>query len=199
MPLTHTQTGIIGASIASFIALSMLILLLFLRGRVPFTFSRSNPSSNSPLPTSTKQSFSRGILARKQSDSSSDMIEGEYEKYGELYVAPNQRPTVMALDIMMRSLLVTGLSGRAKKNDEPQSDGAVGAKVGEKEEENKTQRKTVRFQMEPERADNPHAEAETQIKDERRPLETREADEIAVDPMSFSFGSGKAMARLYRS
>tara|TARA_R110002003_G_scaffold58_18_gene5231 strand:- start:8264 stop:8908 length:645 start_codon:yes stop_codon:yes gene_type:complete len=117
MAVSYTQTGIIGASIAGLVLFSMLVLLIYLRGRVPFTFSRSNSPSATPSPTS--QAIRRVILARIQSDSSSDLVEGEYEKYGELYVAPNQRPTVMAFDIMMRCLLVTGLSGRAKKVDEP--------------------------------------------------------------------------------
>jgi hypothetical protein len=117
MAVSYTQTGIIGASIAGLVLSSMLVLLIYLRGRVPFTFSRSNSPSATPSPTS--QAIRRGILARIQSDSSSDLVEGEYEKYGELYVAPNQRPTVMAFDIMMHCLLVTGLSGRATKVDEP--------------------------------------------------------------------------------
>jgi hypothetical protein len=117
MPVSYTQTGIIGASIAGCVLFSMLVLLIYLRGRVPFTFSRSNPPSATPSLTS--QAIRRGFFARMQSDCSSDLVEGEYEKYGELYVAPNQQPTVMAFDIMMRCLLVTGLPGRAKKVDEP--------------------------------------------------------------------------------
>jgi hypothetical protein len=47
-------------------------------------------------------------------------IDGEYEKYGELYIAPNKQPTIAGLEIITKMLMVTGLPGRAKMADPSQ-------------------------------------------------------------------------------
>ncbi|KAH7084112.1 hypothetical protein FB567DRAFT_550144 [Paraphoma chrysanthemicola] len=144
MPLIPTRINIIIASLSAFIILAILLTLILLRGRVPFTFSRSNPPSALPMhtpraknphhrtwrtwPTSislTLSSFGGGEKEstenrenREGSKGSEDVeVEGEYEKYGDLYVPPDKQPTILALDIIMRCLLATGLPGRARVGD----------------------------------------------------------------------------------
>jgi hypothetical protein len=50
---------------------------------------------------------------------------GKYEKYGELYIAPDKQPTVAALDIMTRMLMVAGLPQKARVSDSSSSSSAA--------------------------------------------------------------------------
>jgi hypothetical protein len=107
MSSSHTKTGIIVAGISSAVVIALCIGIIMLKGRLPFTFSPRNPPCARDIELASPQ------------------IHGEYEKYGELYVAPDKHPTVAALDIMTRMLIVTGLPPKATVSDSSSSSRAA--------------------------------------------------------------------------
>jgi hypothetical protein len=103
MSSSHNQTNIIVAGISGAVVLALCIGIIMLKGRLPFTFSRYN------------------LPCVRDIEIASSPTDGEYEKYGELYVAPDKQPTVAALDIMTRMLMVTGLPPKATVSDSSSS------------------------------------------------------------------------------
>ena len=85
MALTTTQTGAIVAGCAGAIIGIICITMIVTRDRNCFTFPRRHP----PVPPT---------------DIESQVPSSEVEKYGELYVPPDRRPTVVGLDIINRTL-----------------------------------------------------------------------------------------------
>jgi hypothetical protein len=103
MSSSHNQTNIVVAGISGAVVLALCIGIIMLKGRLPFKFSRHNPPCVRDI------------------ELGSPPTDDEYEKYGELYVAPDKQPTVAALDIMTRLLIVTGLPPKATTSDPPSS------------------------------------------------------------------------------
>ncbi|KAH7071829.1 hypothetical protein BKA63DRAFT_492500 [Paraphoma chrysanthemicola] len=237
MSLSHIQTNILVASLSGSIIVVVFITLVLLRGRVPFTFSRSNPPSTHPTPTPpAKKPPHRGWLAWLQNnpvtsstltsaekdstdDTSEDTddgeVEGAYEKYGELYVPPNKQPTVIALDIIMRCLLATGLPGRTTFGSVTKPETAVvrdGGFEGASVMENGHAAGPPKVSLDLERPVSfspeeyveitlsPIRPAKMERKDEIADsvLEQSREDELVVDPIAGGFGRGEGMARMYR-
>jgi hypothetical protein len=99
MALSYNNTGIIVASVSGAIVVALCVAFVLLKGRLPFTFSPPTPSCVRDIEADLTSTY------------------GEYEKYGELYIAPDKQPTVAALDIMTRMLLVIGLPQKARVSD----------------------------------------------------------------------------------
>lgn len=122
MGLTYTQGGILGASISAGTIVIICITLFVWRTNLPFTFSRRNP----PCTDLEMQKLDAEVQYRvnnlnRNSMLSSKSIAGEYTQYGELFVPPDKRCMDMALDIMTRMLMVTGLPGKASPIAAPAS------------------------------------------------------------------------------
>jgi hypothetical protein len=215
MSSSHTKAGIIVAGISGAVVLALCIGIIMLKGRLPFTFSRRNPP------------YVRDI------EIASSPTDGEYKKYGELYVAPDKQPTVAALEIMTRILIVTGLPPKATVSDSSSSSRTVveakalpricltrpdrdsldtldsrGMPVGLGAEAQVLRhaiakdRRIVEDMRDATRRmsanQNCSSEKIEVVEDgERKSGETQE-EEMMVDPLSFSFGSGQSMAELYR-
>jgi hypothetical protein len=158
---------------------------------------------------------------------------GDFEKYGELYIAPDQRPTVAGLNIITQILMVTALPSRARPLQQcPPSPET--AKTPDLEPNRTNTRSHSPKRSEPETANIvPRvAGAEAQLSQHALAAEERlienmrkatlhlksshtrgessavmaqeesgmsEGDYVALDPMSFIFGSGRSMAKLYRN
>ncbi|KAF1913094.1 hypothetical protein BDU57DRAFT_581590 [Ampelomyces quisqualis] len=191
------QTVIIVISIAAAIIITVCICIIIFKGSLPFTFSRRQ------TPTSRFDAAN---------DLEQDLTEGVYKNYGKLYVAPDKQPTVAALDIMTRILICPCLPGSAKIAMSEKRTGtlphvsvqrldlksgvsspSVGA--GELAQKNERccfdERETRRsFKAERIRAGQWAIVEKESI--------WNEDDEIVLDPRSFSFGSGKSIAELYR-
>ncbi|KAH3911911.1 hypothetical protein HBI56_137530 [Parastagonospora nodorum] len=102
MGLATRQTGIIIASISGVVISLVIINALVFRRNLPFTFSRRRPA---PMHTDIE-------MQRISTDAKS--TQGEYEQYGELFIAPNKRPTHVAIDIISRVAMAHGLPGPTK-------------------------------------------------------------------------------------
>jgi hypothetical protein len=158
---------------------------------------------------------------------------GDFEKYGELYIAPDQRPTVAGLNIITQILMVTALPSRAR----PLQQCPPSPETAETPDPERYQTNTRSYspkRSEPETVDivSVIAGAETQLSQNALAIEkllienmrkatlqlkshhirgessaviaqeesgTSEGDYVALDPMSFTFGSGRSMAKLYRN
>jgi hypothetical protein len=103
MTFEHNQIGILVASISGALVAAVCVAIIAFKGNLPFTFSCCNPSS-----------ADRDIEENHERTSIRTSKSGEYETYSELYVAPDKQPTIAALDIMTRMLMVTGLLGRLR-------------------------------------------------------------------------------------
>jgi hypothetical protein len=112
MVLSHNQVGLAVSLSAAIVIGVICITLVVLKDRLPFTFSRRNPSStNTDIPLENLRQ--RTSVFSRSSATLVPSITGEYTQYGELFVAPTQQPTALAIDIMTRMLLVTGLPSKA--------------------------------------------------------------------------------------
>jgi hypothetical protein len=215
MSSTHTQTGIIVAGISGAIVLVLCVVVTMLKGRLPFTFSPRNPPCARDIELASPQ------------------IHGEYEKYGELYVAPDKQPTVAALDIMTRILIVTGLPPKATVSDSSSSSRTVveakelpricltrpdrdsldtldsrgmpvvvGAEAQVLRHAIAKERRIVEDVRDATRQmsanQNRSSERMEVVEDGGRKSGETHEEEMMVDPLSFSFGSGQSMAELYR-
>jgi hypothetical protein len=215
MSSSHTKIGIMVAGISGAVVIALCIGIIMLKGRLPFTFSRRNPP------------YVRDIgIASPPTD-------GEYEKYGELYIAPDKQPTVAALDIMTRMLIVTGLPPKATVSDSPTSSVTAvkteelpiicltrpdrdslntlggkgmpvvaGAEAQVSRHAIANDRRIIEHMRDvTRRMSENHNRSSEQIeivKDGGRKSGEMQEEEIMVDSMSFSFGSGQSMAELYR-
>jgi hypothetical protein len=215
MSSSHIKTGIIVAGISVVVVIALCIGIIMLRGRLPFTFSRYN------LPY---------VL---DIEIASPPTDGEYEKYGELYVAPDKQPTVAALDIMTRMLMVTGLPPKATVSDSSSSSvtaveieelpiicltrpdcdslntlDSKGMPVGQGAEAQALRhaiakdRRVVEDMRDATRRmsanQNCSSEKIEVVEDGGRKSGETQEEEMMVDPLSFSVGSGQSMAELYR-
>jgi hypothetical protein len=199
---TTNQTGAIVAGIASATIIIVCICIIVFQGNLPFTFScRKTPTS---------------IYDAEEEDL--EFTDSLYEKYGGLYVGPDKQPTVAALDIMTRMLIGTCLGSCTK---------ASGTTMCEKPTETAPQLKVELLNSTFDVSAPAIIVVETDVpapKDERSITNKRDAqhgcraeliragqwadvakesirsecEEIMLDPMSFSFGSERSMAELYR-
>jgi hypothetical protein len=111
MGLTHTQAGIIAASIsATFIGL-ICASLLYWDQNLPFTFSRRNPPCTD-IQMRDLEAQRRAITPKPKSESPV-AVEGEYAQYGVLFIAPDKKPTLAAFDIITRIAMSIGLPARS--------------------------------------------------------------------------------------
>jgi hypothetical protein len=212
MSTSHNQTNIIVAGISGAVVLALCIGIIMLKGCLPSTFSRHNPP------------------CMRDIELGSPPTDGEYEKYGELYVAPDKQPTVAALDIMTRMLIVTGLPPKATTSDSssslvtaveteempricltrPDCDSLntlddKGVPVGTEAQVSRhaiaKERRIVEDMRDVTRqmgADRTRSVEKIEVvEDGGRKSDETEEEEMMVDPLSFSFGSGQSMAELY--
>jgi hypothetical protein len=107
MASSYKDTGIIVASVSGAVFIALCVGFVLLKGHLPFAFSRK---------TSVRVRDIEADLAYTC---------GEYEKYGELHIAPDKQPTVAALDIMTRMLMVAGLPQKALVSDSSSSSSAA--------------------------------------------------------------------------
>jgi hypothetical protein len=109
MDLTHTQTGIIAASIsATFIGL-ICASLLYWGQNLPFTFSRRDPPCTD-IQMRDLEAQRRAITLKTKSPV---QVEGEYAQYGVLFVVPDKKLTLAALDIITRICMCIGLPAKS--------------------------------------------------------------------------------------
>jgi hypothetical protein len=107
MASSYNNTGIVVASVSGAVFIVLCVGFVLLKGRLPFTFSRKISSSGRDIEADLASTY------------------GEYEKYGELYIAPGKQPTVAALDITTRILTVTCLPQKASVSDSSSSSSAA--------------------------------------------------------------------------
>jgi hypothetical protein len=101
MSSVHNQTGIIIASISAAVVVGVCIGTVIFQGRLPII--RKTPPS-----------VEQEIEAHREGTHIRMTPRGEYEKYGELYIAADRQPTVAALDIITRILVAIGLPSKAR-------------------------------------------------------------------------------------
>jgi hypothetical protein len=179
-------------------------------------------------------SYFRSLRSRFQSaDIDIEAECGDFEKYGELYIAPDQRPTVAGLNIITQILMVTALPSRARPLQQCPPSPETAKTPGLEPNRTNTRSHSPK-RSEPETANIvPRvAGAEAQLSQHALAAEERlienmrkatlhlksshtrgessavmaqdesgmgEGDYVALDPMSFTFGSGRSMAKLYRN
>jgi hypothetical protein len=196
-----------------------------LKGNLPFTYSRRTPRS-------TEQD----IEAHRAGTSIRTSTSGEYEQYGELFISPDRQPTVVALDVMTRMLVVTGLPATASvpnpsrlslclneapvaaelpricltgpDRDSLNTLDTVDIPVVTVAKARRARRSKAKVPYVPEDiriatgqpdaaqigSDEPVDAAQNGV----HKVGEENAEQVMIDPMSFSFGSGKGMAGLYR-
>ncbi|KAF1832063.1 hypothetical protein BDW02DRAFT_605133 [Decorospora gaudefroyi] len=239
MGLSTNQIGGIISGCAGAVIVAVCLLVIFTSHRNYFTFSfRPNPipdiEAQSPNPFSHTSSV-------------------DFEEYGNLTVPFNRRPVPMALDIMTRVLLPTGLSARAKISNAPHlslhlphpisltmpDDQTATSEADASAHALDIERNVIQTMAMAKKSMSREREAQeaerrdkaTAFRARRRCKETldwtmyaedqgsstqpqevfvvgdeEDGDgevtqeiEVAVDPLSAGFGSGKAMAALYRA
>jgi hypothetical protein len=179
-------------------------------------------------------SYFRSLRNRFQSaDIDIEAESGDLEKYGELYIAPDQQPTVAGLNIITQILMVTALSSRARPlQQRPPSPESAGTPATEpnrinsrSDSPNRSKQKTasivpITAGAEAQLSQNAlpaekhlienmrkatlqlkadHSRGESSAIMAQEESELSEGDYVAFDPMSFTFGSGRSMAQLYRN
>jgi hypothetical protein len=107
MASSYNNTGIIVASVSGAVFIAICVGFVLLKGHLPFVFSRKTSSRVRDIEADLASTY------------------GEYEKYGELYIAPDKQPPVAALDIMTRILMVAGLPQKARVSNSSSSSSAA--------------------------------------------------------------------------
>jgi hypothetical protein len=210
MGWTFYQTGIVAVGISMAIVAVTIIIIVLMKDL----------------------SYFRSLRNRFQSaDIDIEAECGDFEKYGELYIAPDQRPTVAGLNIITQILMVNALPSRARPLQQcPPSSGLNKTPAPKpnqtsscSESPNRSKQKTANIVpiiagAETQLSQNVLAtekhlienmqKATLQLKSSHTRGESSaivaqeesgmsEGDYVALDPMSFTFGSGRSMAKLY--
>jgi len=176
MVLTSSQIGIIITSISGAV-ISLVIISIIVFGRnLPFTFSRRKPT---PVLTDIE-------MQRISTDAES--TEGEYEQYGELFIAPNKQPTHVAIDIISRFAMAHGLPGPAKLTS------LSGSMHGDAPRVSLDLPASIHLSIEEQ---NHVLKAERIRSGEWAQVAKDEASKVSEEEVEFEFGRGKGMARLY--
>jgi hypothetical protein len=147
-------------------------------------------------------------MNRLSTDDQPKPIDGDFEKYGKLDVPPNTRPTHVAMDIVMRMFVVHGVPAKA-------TIASPGSSVPRLPELIRSSTLTLGFPVVSGPNTQPGHGAIHDIDDSTHELKAElfpsgnwakvakqevskvAEDEVAADPMSSTFGSGRSMARLY--
>ncbi|KAF2821041.1 hypothetical protein CC86DRAFT_373944 [Ophiobolus disseminans] len=114
MGLTYIQAGILPTSLSAVVVCAVCATLFTWGDNLSFTLSRrKSPRKDLEMQELKSTEGRQTAMANRNPDISDHSVEGEYEQYGELFFPPDKKPKHMALDIMMRTMLATGLPGNA--------------------------------------------------------------------------------------
>lgn len=194
MVLTSSQTGIIIPAISGVVISLVIISALVFGCNLPFTFSHRKPAP------------ARTDIEVQRISTDAESTEGEYEQYGELFIAPNKQPTHAAIDIISRVAMAHGLPGPAKPKSCPDSmhrhpprvslDLPTSTHLSVAEQNHESSKDTLSTERRSMDDVTAQLKAERIRSGERAEVAKDEVSKVSEDVES-SFGHGKGMANLY--